>query len=175
MAFATEVGRTLAKQADRGLRVLTGSTLRTRQTAAAIAAGAAEAGADVDVDGPHVAFALRNPDLYVAAERVDIVSSSQAPADQVDWLDADTAAKVPFFRGFIQAEDRIGWWVTHPDPPGDDAMAIVRRINDFAASLADLGPGAPLIVAVAHSPILRSANSTAPPSKSRSTPNPVKS
>ena len=152
-AFATEVGRRLGKQADHGLRVLTGSTLRTRQTAAAIAAGASESGAEVD--GPHVAFALRNPDLYVAGERVDMVSSFEALADQVDWLDADTAAEVPFFRGFIESKDRIGWWVRHIEPPGDDAATIVRRIRDFAASLTDLGPHAPLTIGVTHSPILR--------------------
>ena len=61
---AEQVGRRLAATAGRVL-VLTGETSRTRQTGAAIATGATKAGATVD--GPRVTFALRNPDLYVAA------------------------------------------------------------------------------------------------------------
>lgn len=152
LAFATEVGRHLAAHGDGTLRILTGDTLRTRQTAKAITDGARDAGARVD--GPHVAFALRNPDLYVAGERVDMVSSLAALAAQVDGLDEHRAGGVPFFEGFLSADDRIGWWLRNPSPPGDDAAAVARRIRNFAASLADR-PDVHLIVGVTHSPVLR--------------------
>ena len=63
---AKDIGRRLAAAAGR-IRVLTGDTLRTRQTGAAIATGASAAGAAIGE--LRVAFALRNPDLYVAGER----------------------------------------------------------------------------------------------------------
>lgn len=152
LAFAAEVGRRLATLNSEPIRVLSGKTRRTRQTAQAVADGARSAGADVT--GPVVSFALRNPDLYVAGERVDMVSSAAALAAQVDGLGPQAAAKVPFFAGFLTATDRIGWWLQHANPPGDDAATVARRIKDFAASLADLSETT-LTVAVTHSPVLR--------------------
>lgn len=151
---AVEVGNALGKQTNGRMLVLTGATLRTRQTGEALAEGARSAGATVE--GPRVAFALRNPDLYLAGERIDMVSSESALAAQVDGMDAAEAGRLPFFREFLAAQDRIGWWLTHPSPPGDDAAAVAKRIHDFAASLTDLSDRAPeLTVAVTHSPILR--------------------
>lgn len=150
---AETVGRRLAATADR-IRVLTGETLRTRQTGAAIATGASAAGAAVDE--PRVAFALRNPDLYVAGERVDMVSSPAALAEQVPGLTVDEAAAVPFFAAFFEQPDRIGWWLRLADVPGDDAEAVARRIGHFAASLPDrTTQPAQLTVGVTHSPVLR--------------------
>lgn len=150
--FARGVGRRLGERFP-SIRVLTGETLRTRQTAQAIAAGASEIGAAVD--GPHVAFALRNPDLYVAGQRVDMVSSFAAVAEQLEGIDEASAAEVPFFRGFIPARDRIGWWLEQDDPPGDGAESVASRIEAFAASLADYGHDGLTFVGVTHSPILR--------------------
>jgi broad specificity phosphatase PhoE len=150
---AEQLGRRLAATADR-IRVLTGDTLRTRQTGAAIATGAS--GAGVAVDEPRVAFALRNPDLYVAGERVDMVSSAAALAEQVPGMTVDEAAAVPFFAEFFEQPDRIGWWLRLGDVPGDDAEAVARRIGHFAASLPDrTAQPAELIVGVTHSPVLR--------------------
>ena len=150
---AEQVGRRLADTADR-IRVLTGETLRTRQTGAAIATGASAAGAAVDE--PRVAFALRNPDLYVAGERVEMVSSPAALAEQVPGMTVDEAAAVPFFAGFFDHPDRIGWWLRLGAVPGDDARAVARRIGHFAASLPDrTARPAPLTVGVTHSPLLR--------------------
>jgi broad specificity phosphatase PhoE len=150
---AERVGRRLAGTAGR-LRVLTGETLRARQTGAAIAAGARAAGAAVEE--PRVAFALRNPDLYVAGERVDMVSSAAALAEQVPGMTVDEAAAVPFFAEFFDHPDRIGWWLRLADPPGDDAGAVARRIDHFAASLLDpTTRPAELTVGVTHSPVLR--------------------
>jgi broad specificity phosphatase PhoE len=150
---AERVGRRLAASAGR-LRVLTGETLRARQTGAAIATGARAAGAAVEE--PRVAFALRNPDLYVAGERVDMVSSAAALAEQVPGMTVDEAAAVPFFAEFFDHPDRIGWWLRLADPPGDDAGAVARRIGHFAASLPDrTTQPAELTVGVTHSPVLR--------------------
>src|SRR5215211_2793945 len=151
---AEQVGRRLATTAGR-IRVLTGETLRTRQTGAAVATGARAAGAAVDE--PRVAFALRNPDLYVAGERVDMVSSAAALAEQVPGMTVDEAAAVPFFAGFFEQPDRIGWWLRlAADVPGDDAEAVARRIGHFAASLPDRTPQpAELTVGITHSPVLR--------------------
>jgi len=150
---AERVGRRLAAGAGR-IRVLTGGTLRARQTGAAIATGASAAGATVEE--PRVAFALRNPDIYVAGERVDMVSSAAALAEQVPGMTVDEAAAVPFFAGFFDHPDRIGWWLRHGDVPGDDAGTVARRIGHFAASLPDrIGRPAELTVGVTHSPVLR--------------------
>jgi len=63
---------------------------------------------------------------------------------------------VRFVADFLTAPDRVGWWLRHPDPPGDDARAVRERIADFARSLLDLGADRPeLTVAVTHSPVLR--------------------
>ena len=150
---AVTVGRRLAATAGR-IRVLTGETLRARQTGAAIAAGAGAAGAAVDE--PRVAFALRNPDIYVAGERVDLVSSAAALAEQVPGMTVDEAAAVPFFAAFFDHPDRIGWWLRLGDVPGEDAQALARRIDHFAASLPDrTAQPAELTVGVTHSPVLR--------------------
>lgn len=152
-AFAVEVGRRLGSEHSQ-LHVLSGSTLRTRQTAEAIAAGATESGAQVR--GPRVAFGLRNPDLYVAGQRVDMVSSFAAVAAQLEDVDEAAAEKVPFFRDFVNASDRIGWWLRHPSPPGDSARSVRARIDAFAGSLRDLPGAGATVVAVTHSPVLRS-------------------
>jgi len=150
---AVEVGRRLAGRADGAIRVISGETRRTRDTAAAIARGAREAGAEVREDG--VAFALRNPDLYLAGVRVDMVSSEEAFAAQIPGFTEADVAKVAFFTEWLTAPDRVGWWVRHPEPPGDDAAAVAARIRTFAGSLADREDDTAFTVAVTHSPVLR--------------------
>jgi broad specificity phosphatase PhoE len=71
---AKDIGRRLAAAAGR-IRVLTGDTLRTRQTGAAIATGASAAGAAVGE--LRVAFALRNPDdAQTVARRIGHFAAS---------------------------------------------------------------------------------------------------
>jgi broad specificity phosphatase PhoE len=149
---ATEAGRSLGKDLAGRMLVLTGDTRRARETGQALADGARAVGAAVA--GPAVAFALRNPDLYLGGVRVDMVSSAAALAEQVPHLSAAEAGRVAFFADFLMQADRVGWWARHPDPPGDDASAVHRRIMSFARSLADT-TGPPLVVAVTHSPVLR--------------------
>ena len=154
LATATEVGRQVGVSGTRRVLVLSAHTLRARQTAQAIADGARRAGAAVD--GPAECFALRNPDLYLAGVRVDMGSTAASFAEQVPGLSEEAAAASPFFGGFVSAADGVGWWLRHPEPPGDDARCVLRRITAFARSLADLGADAPEVtVAVTHSPVLR--------------------
>jgi broad specificity phosphatase PhoE len=150
---AVEVGRRLAGRADGAIRVISGETRRTRETAAAVARGAREAGAEVLEDG--VAFALRNPDLYLAGIRVDMVSSEAAFATQIPGFTEADVAKVEFFAQWLTVPDRVGWWVRHPEPPGDDAAAVAARIRTFAGSLADRDDDTAFTVAITHSPVLR--------------------
>ncbi|GAB3561445.1 hypothetical protein GCM10027445_00210 [Amycolatopsis endophytica] len=151
--IATDVGRHLGARKGGRLRVISGETRRAKETAAAIAAGAGEAGADVVDSG--VAFALRNPDLYLAGVRVDMVSSAEKFAAQVPGLDADDVLRVSFFKEWLTVPDRVGWWVAHPDPPGDTAVAVATRIRAFVRSVIDRPDDADLIVAITHSPVLR--------------------
>ena len=150
---AVDVGRRLAGRAEGAIRVISGETRRTRETAAAVARGAREAGAEVLEDG--VAFALRNPDLYLAGVRVDMVSSEAAFAAQISGFTEADIAKVAFFREWLTVPDRVGWWVRHPEPPGDDAAAVAARIRTFAASLADRDDATAVTVGITHSPVLR--------------------
>ena len=153
LQLVTGVGRRLGERANGAIRVISGETRRTLETAAAVARGAREAGAEVIEDG--VAFALRNPDLYLAGVRVNMVSSEAAFAEQIPGFPEDGVAKVTFFNEWLTVPDRVGWWVRHPDPPGDDAAAVATRIRAWAASFVDREDPAEFTVAVTHSPVLR--------------------
>ncbi len=83
------------------------------------------------VIGPKVAFALRNPDLYLAGVRVNMVSSADALAEQVDGLSAEDVAFSGFFPTFFDSPDRIGWWLAHPSPPGEHARSVAARVESI--------------------------------------------
>ena len=155
-AHAFEVGRDLGEKEPGRVLVLSGETRRAVDTAAHLARGMADAGCDVV--GPEVAFALRNPDLYVAGARIDMVSSADALAGQIGWLKTEDVISLEFFPEFFASPDRIGWWLSHDSPPGEDAEALIDRIRAFVASLSDPVPGLPaVVVAVTHSPLVRAA------------------
>src|SRR5260221_352668 len=84
LTAAAEFGRALGEERARHLLVLSAETRRTRETACVIADGARAAG--TLVEGPSVAFALRNPDLYLGGVRVDMVSTAAAFAAQVPGM-----------------------------------------------------------------------------------------
>jgi broad specificity phosphatase PhoE len=158
---AEEAGRRLAGLRLGTVRMLSGSTRRAQETAQLVRDGLAAADPAAAVTGPEVAFGLRNPDLYLAGTRVDMVSSPEAFADQVPGLRADDVLALPFFAGWFSAPDRIEWWLRHPSPPGDDAAGTAARLAAFAASLGDLGPAAPdTVIGVTHSPLLRAVSLT---------------
>lgn len=158
---AEDAGRRLAALGLGRVRLLSGSTRRTRETAGLVRDGLLAGDGAATVGGPEVAFALRNPDLYLAGVRVDMVSSPEAFAEQVPGLTADDVLAVPFFAGWFSAADRIQWWLRHPSPPGDDAAGVAARLAAFAATLGNPGPAVPgTVVAVTHSPLLRAVSVT---------------
>jgi broad specificity phosphatase PhoE len=151
-AFA--VGKGLGLRERVPITVLSGETRRAMDTASHLTRGVVDAGGQVI--GPKVAFALRNPDLYVAGVRVNMVSSADALAEQVEGLSAGDVASLEFFPTFFDSPDRIGWWLAHPSPPGEDARSVAARVEAFVASLIDPVPDRPeVVVAVTHSPLLR--------------------
>lgn len=160
-AQAEDAGRRLAALGLGRVRLLSGSTRRTRETAELVRAGLLAAAPSAAVSEPEVAFALRNPDLYLAGVRVDMVSSAEAFAEQVPGLTATDVVAVPFFAGWFSAPDRIEWWLRHPAPPGEDAAGVAARLAAFAATLGNPGPAVPdTVVAVTHSPLLRAVSLT---------------
>jgi broad specificity phosphatase PhoE len=153
-AFA--VGQSFGVDEEGPIRVLSGETRRAKDTAFCFSQGVAEAGGQVL--GPEVAFALRNPDLYLNGTRVNMVSSAEALADQVPRLSPEDVASIDFFPDFFASPDRIGWWLEHESPPGEDATALAVRVRSFAASLVDPVPDrTEVVVAVTHSPLIRAA------------------
>ena len=152
-AFA--VGRGFGLREPGPITMLSGETRRAMDTAAHLARGVIDAGGDVI--GPKVAFALRNPDLYLAGVRVNMVSSADALAEQVEGLSEQDVSSIEFFPTFFDSSDRIGWWLAHSSPPGEDARSVAARVESFAGSLVDPIPDkAEVVVAVTHSPLLRS-------------------
>jgi len=152
--YAFDVGRSLGRGLREPTMVLSGETRRAIETAQQLARGLVDAG--IRVTGPEVAFALRNPDLYLAGVRVNMVSTAGALADQVDGLHPDDVASLAFFPEFIESPDRIGWWLTHRSPPGEDAVSVATRFRAFARSLLNPVADRPdVVVAVTHSPLLR--------------------
>jgi broad specificity phosphatase PhoE len=152
-AQARRAGRWIAEAGHEVAAVLYGGTRRTRETAEGILAGLGAAAAEVEATD---AFALRNPDLYLGGDRVTMVSTAAAFAEQTRALSAEDVDDVEFFRTWLQHPDRVGWWAAHPAPPGDDATAVAGRVDAFARSLADVPAWrGRTVVAVTHSPVLR--------------------
>lgn len=163
LAQSRERGRLLAGDLSPGeiVHFMHAPTLRTRQTIEEIRTSIAETlspGCGVDLLDVREQGAIRNPDLYVAGQRVEMVSSAEALAEQLSapHLDPATVSKHPFFSGFWAAPDRIGYWVDHPDPPGEDRAAVARRQMTFAMSLPAAREDRPVrYILSTHSPVLR--------------------
>jgi len=134
--------------------VLYGGTRRTRETAEELVAGWAGIGGGATKAAD--AFALRNPDLYLGGNRVSMVSTADAFAEQTNNLTADEVMQVRFFREWLTHPERVGFWVAHQSPPGDTAATVSQRITRFATSLCDVPAWrGRTVVAVTHSPVLR--------------------
>lgn len=102
--------------------------------------------------------AIRNPDLYLAGHRVEMVSTAAALLAQIPQgiLTEQDVQAHEFFGQFLSAPDRIEYWLTHKDPPGENAAAVARRIVTFGRSLSDAHTSKiSRIVAVSHSPVMR--------------------
>ena len=155
-AHAEFLGRRLAELEIDKVEIRVGPTIRAQQTGDMLAHGLGGASPQTVVNGPSVAFALRNPDLYLAGHRVDMVSSAVAFAEQVPGLTETDVSSVGFFASFLRSSDRIGFWLRHAEPPGDNLPAVAARIREFALSLGDARDHQPgVVVGVTHSPVLR--------------------
>jgi broad specificity phosphatase PhoE len=153
LAHAERTGKAIGGRTDAPISILFGGTRRTRETAEAIVRGI---GDPERVDGPTDSFALRNPDMYLAGTRVNMVSSPGSLAEQVPGMTPAQVEANRWWHTFFNAPDRIGWWLTQDDPPGENNRDIARRIQRFARSFADPGPHqGRFLVCVTHSPLLR--------------------
>lgn len=163
VAQARERGKLLAERLTSGeiVHFMYAPTLRTRQTAVEIRtsmAGALTPGSDVELLEVREQWAVRNPDIFVAGQRVEMVSSAEALSQQLHAppIGPKTLSQHPFFSEFWASSDRIGYWVGHPDPPGESTEAVARRQLTFALSLPDLHEDRPArYVLSTHSPVLR--------------------
>lgn len=154
LEHAERIGRAIGARTEGAITVLFGGTRRTRETAEAFIRGIGDPGR---VDGPTDSFALRNPDMYVAGTRVNMVSSPEFLAEQVAGMTTAQVEANEWWTTFFEAPDRIGWWLTQDDPPGENGRDVARRIQRFARSFSDAGPHQDrLLVCVTHSPLLRS-------------------
>lgn len=154
LRHAEQSGKALAAAFDTPVTVFYGGTRRTRETAEALIRGM---DAPERVDGPLDSVALRNPDMYAAGTRVNMVSSPESLAEQVPGMTAAQAAANAWWATFFHAPDRIGWWLGQDDPPGETRKDVSARLWRFARTFADPGPyRGRLVVCVTHSPLLRS-------------------
>jgi broad specificity phosphatase PhoE len=155
---AERAGRRLARQHDAGVWILVGPTLRAQQTGMIMLRALMNTNSSGRVAGPTVTPALRNPDLYLAGHRVEMVSTAAAFAHQVPRFTEAQVTSIPFYSDFLTSADRIGCWLHHPDPPGDTAAIVASRIRQFAASLGHVD-GVGQVVGITHSPVLRAMGS----------------
>jgi broad specificity phosphatase PhoE len=163
LAQARERGRALAEDISAGevVHFMHAPTLRTRQTVEEVRASMEKALASnsgVELLKASEQWAIRNPDLFVAGQRVEMVSSIETLAEQLSAppVNPETLANHPFFGSFLASSDRVGYWIEHPDPPGEDTVAVARRQMTFATSLLDKKEDMPVrYVLATHSPVLR--------------------
>ncbi|MEM7274191.1 MAG: phosphoglycerate mutase family protein [Actinomycetota bacterium] len=154
LAQADAAGRWFASEGIDIAALLSGETRRTIETATAFATGCRDAGGAVP--DPVVSFALRNPDLHLGGHRVNMGEGAAFLASQVPEVDETAVEASTFYRGFLTAPDRIGYWLAHGNPPGESAPDVGRRIAAFARSLVDVPAWAGrTVVAITHSPVLR--------------------
>jgi len=127
-------------------------TNRSRETAEALRLA-------IDPGAPEVraVWGLRNPDLYLAGSRVEMGSTAAFIASQTEALAVGEWAVLahPFFRDFLDAPDRIGYWLRHQSPPGETAADVARRVLQFAESFSGHAEGRLVVACVTHSPVLR--------------------
>jgi broad specificity phosphatase PhoE len=160
---AEAAGERLATVLESGAAVelLHAPTRRALETAEAIRRGVARAvpsTAGIRVANPRSEHAIRNPDLYVAGIRVEMVTSIQALSAQLPpgLLTTDAVAKNEFFARFCAAQDPMRVWLDDDDPPGERPCDVARRFFAYARSLTDLVAEHPRhYVCVTHSGPMR--------------------
>ncbi|SRR5436190_5885304 len=113
---------------------------------------------EVYLSPPMEHWAIRNPDIYIAGTRIELVSTAEAVVEQLppSSLNQEQVAQLRFLRGYWADPDPIGYWVSHPHPPGEDADTVARRLLTFALSLLDVPRAQPRrYICVTHSPTMR--------------------
>jgi broad specificity phosphatase PhoE len=161
-AQAEAAGTRLAAELPVGARVEFASSppLRAQETAAGIRRGLEGGAADSVVLGqPRVEEAIRNGDLWLAGHRIELVASAESLLEQLPQGVAtiDDIERNRFLHGFWTAPDPIGFWLHHPNPPGERAADVARRFTVYARSMLDVGGDAPrAYVCATHSGVLRS-------------------
>jgi broad specificity phosphatase PhoE len=156
-------GRRFGAQLQDGelVSVLYTATLRSRETALALHRSMSSAlggRPGLELLPPAEEPAIRNPDIYIGGLRVEMVSTPEAMAEQTELvgIGAEQVARLPFYRNFFPSPDRIGYWVRHPNPPGENAEAVARRLMTWSLSLRQLPSERPRrYICVTHSPLLR--------------------
>src|SRR5690554_2987052 len=155
-----QTARYIASKTPAGepVHFLTTQTLRSTDTAKGLRDVLARIEPGLDLAPLRDEYAIRNPDLYLAGHRVEMVSNGAAMARQLPegLMTGEEVETLGFFGEFFVAPDRIGYWLRHPSPPGEDVRAVSRRVVQFSASLGHLRNGdAVTVIAVSHSPVLR--------------------
>lgn len=158
-----EAGRRMSRRLVPGeiVSILYAPTRRTRETAIALHRSIAATVSDTTLFSllePQMHMALRNPDLYVAGSRVEMVSNAEALAEQLPIADlpVEHLTRLPFWHAFWEDPDRIGYWVSLHNPPGEDANAVARRMMTFTVSLLDIPCQQPRrYICITHSPDMR--------------------
>ena len=91
--------------------------------------------------------------FFLVAGCLALAAGCTAPAPSTEPADVEAVA---FYTELMTASERVGYWLEHPDPPGDDAADVGKRIDRFTRSLADVPAWrGRTVVAVTHSPVLR--------------------
>jgi len=160
---AEAAGARLARSIDPGARVefLHAPTQRTLQTLQALRrglCGALDPDTAVELGEPLAEHAIRNPDVFVAGTRVELVSTVAALAEQLPdgVVTHEDLAAHAFFSRFWAERDRILVWLKDADPPGERAGDVARRFLTFARSLRDAPDARPRhYVCVTHSGPMR--------------------
>jgi broad specificity phosphatase PhoE len=160
---AEAAGERLATVLEPGaaLELLHAPTRRALETAEAFRRGIARAlptDAGVGVGNPRSEQAIRNPDLYVAGIRVEMVTSIEALAAQLPpgLVTTDAVANNEFFVRFWAAQDPMRVWLDDDDPPGERRSDVARRFFAYARSLTDIVAEQPRhYVCVTHSGPMR--------------------
>lgn len=143
------------------LELLHAPTRRALETAEAIRRGITRAlpiDAGIEVGNPRSEQAIRNPDLYVAGIRVEMVTSIEALAEQLPTglLTTDAVANNEFFARFWAAQDPMRAWLDDDDPPGERRSDVARRYFAYARSLTEIVAAHPRhYVCVTHSGPMR--------------------
>lgn len=154
VAQATNAGSWFAETNIEVAAVLSGETIRARDTAKYFVEAFRVGGGQVD--DAEVSFALRNPDLYLGGHRINMGEGAEALAAQSPSIEPSAVGDIEWYRDLMTAPDRVGFWLEHANPPGDTARSTGERIDTFVRSVAHVPKWqGQTIVAMTHSPVLR--------------------